>query len=103
MFLKKLLWLTASLVFGAALASANITYTCDPSISASTCNYLNTTIAGMYNSTFTDANANIYITLGTTGLGESQTAFNVVSYSDYVAASPPTRARTPFRFPRCPR
>ena len=66
--------------------SGTITYTCDPSVAAATCNYLNTTIAGDYSSTFTNANANIYITYGTTGLGQSQGYFNLVTYSQYLAA-----------------
>src|ERR1700735_1673479 len=76
----------------AFLLSANgaragiITYICDPSISAVTCNYLNTTIAGLYSSTFTDANASIYIQYGTTGLAQNNTPLNAVSYSAYVAA-----------------
>jgi hypothetical protein len=66
--------------------SGTITYTCDPSISASTCNYLNTTIANEYSSAFTNANANIYITYGTTGLGESVQYPNLVTYGEYVGA-----------------
>ena len=50
---------------------SGIVYTCDPSVSTAICDYLNTTVAGYYNSTFTNANANIYIAFGTTGLGES--------------------------------
>jgi hypothetical protein len=85
--MKKILTLAAGLAIGAALASAGtISYTCDPSVSAATCNYLNTTVAGLYSSTFTNANADIYITYGTTGLAQTQTAFNVVSYSAYVTA-----------------
>lgn len=86
MNLKTALRLVVGLACGVAMANAGITYTCDPSVAAATCNYLNTTVAAMYNSTFTDANASIYITYGTTGLAASQTAFNVVSYSAYVAA-----------------
>jgi hypothetical protein len=86
MNLKRTLGLLAGMAFGAAMASAGITYTCDSSVAAATCNYLNTTVAAMYSSTFTDANANIYITYGSVGLAQSQTAFNVVSYSAYVAA-----------------
>ena len=66
-----------------------ITYTCDPSIEATapgTCNYLNTTIAGLYASTFSNANANIYITFGITGLGESVQYLNFFSYSTYLSA-----------------
>jgi hypothetical protein len=74
-------------VFAAPLATGSLVYTCDPSVAAATCTYLNTTIAGQYNSTFTNANADIYIQYGTTGLGESTTGFfNLVTYSAYVAA-----------------
>jgi hypothetical protein len=83
---KQPLLLAIGLALGVSMANAGITYTCSPSVAASTCNYLNTTVAGLYSSTFTDANADIYITYGTTSLGQSQTAFNVVTYSQYVAA-----------------
>jgi uncharacterized protein (TIGR03437 family) len=65
-----------------------IAYTCDPSINAvaGVCNTLNTTIAGLYASTFTNANANIYITFGNTGLGQSLTELNLVPYSSYRSA-----------------
>jgi hypothetical protein len=65
---------------------SGIVYTCDPSIATATCTYLNTTVAGYYNDTFTNANANIYITLGNTGLGESEYYFNFVTYSQYATA-----------------
>jgi hypothetical protein len=65
---------------------SGIVYTCDPTVAAATCNYLNTTVAGHYNDTFTNANANIYITYGTTGLGQSQGYLNYATYSQYVAA-----------------
>ena len=75
------------MVLGVALANAGtITYTCDPSVDAATCTYLNTTVAGHYSSSFTNANANIYITYGTTGLGESLQYQNFVPYSIYVTA-----------------
>jgi len=75
------------LASGAATAFAGtISYTCDPSVSIATCNYLNTTVAGMYSSTFTDASASIYITMGTTGLASTQAAFNVVTYNQYESA-----------------
>jgi len=61
-----------------------IVYTCDPSVPASTCNYLNTTVAGYYNNIFTNANANIYIKFGTTGLGGSSGFINLVHYTPYV-------------------
>ncbi len=66
---------------------SGVVYTCDPTVAAATCTYLNTTVAGWYNSTFTNANAAIYIQYGTTGLGESTTGFyNFVTYDQYVAA-----------------
>ncbi len=74
--------------FGAALASADtLSFTCDPSISAATCNYLNTTVAANYTSTFSNLNADIYITYGTTGLASSNTGTdNQVTYTQYAAA-----------------
>jgi hypothetical protein len=86
MTLNRMLPVVASLVFGAASASASgLTYTCDPSIAASTCDYLNTTIAGLYNSTFTNLNANIYITYGTTGLGQGENPNNSISYATFLS------------------
>jgi hypothetical protein len=35
-------------------------------VATATCNYLNTTVAGYYNDTFTNANANIYVQYGVT-------------------------------------
>lgn len=91
MNLKEALRLVSGMVFGVALATAgNLTYTCDPTIDATqagTCAYLNSTIAGQYGSTFTNANADIYIEQGITGLGESTSGFlNLVSYSTYLTA-----------------
>jgi hypothetical protein len=71
-------------------ASAGLTYTCDSTIDATvagTCATLNSSIAGLYNNTFSNANADIYIQYGTTGLGESTSGFlNLVSYNAYRAA-----------------
>ena len=78
--------IAATIVLGSNVAHAGINYTCDPSVTAATCNYLNTIIAAQYNSTFTDANANIYIQYGTTGLASTSAYRNAVPYSDYVAA-----------------
>ena len=52
-------------------------------MSAGACNTLNTTIAGLYSSAFTNVNASIYITLGNTGLGESEWQYDLVSYSRF--------------------
>jgi len=85
--MKNTLRLVLGMMVGAALASAgSISYTCDPSVAAATCNYLNTTVAGAYSSTFSNANANIYIQYGTTGLGSTVSISNDVTYSDYLAA-----------------
>lgn len=81
-------WLAIGVALGASLASAGtISFTCDPSIGTATCDYLNTTVAGNYSSSFSNANANIYIQFGVTGLAESTTGFdNQVTYSQYAAA-----------------
>jgi hypothetical protein len=63
-----------------------IVYTCDPNVATATCTYLNTTVAGWYNGTFTNANASIYILYGTTGLGSSTGYGNSITYGNYVAA-----------------
>ncbi len=74
-------------LIGARLAGATgITYVCDPSIPTSECTTLNTTIAGQYASTFSNANASIFITFGNTGLGSSSQYLNFVSYSTYRTA-----------------
>jgi hypothetical protein len=74
--------------FGSGLASAStLSFTCDPNIDATTagtCAFLNTTIADLYTSTFSNVNASIYIQYGTTNLGTSTTGFdNQISYSTY--------------------
>lgn len=78
---------------------ASVVFTCDPTVDgdnpAGTCNMLNTTIANLYNSSFTNVNADIYIESGTTGLGQSQTALNQVSYSTYRSALIATASGNP--------
>lgn len=75
------------LLFGNALARADsLSYTCDPSVSAAVCTVLNTTISGLYTSTFSNLNANIYIEYGATGLSQSTTGFdNQIPYATYVS------------------
>jgi hypothetical protein len=51
-------------------------------------------ISGLYSSTFNNANANIYIQYGTTGLGESSQFNNLVPYTDYRMPSLQPRATT---------
>jgi len=80
------------MVFTAALASAGtgVVYTCDPNINATVpglCTTLNSTTAALYNNTFSNANANIYIEFGITDLGSSLQVLNFVNYSDYVKAA----------------
>ncbi len=72
-------------------AVGGLTFTCDSSIAADfkagTCNYLNTTVAALYGSTFTNANASVYIESTNSGLGASTPGFfNIVSYSAYQSA-----------------
>ena len=69
---------------------ASITYTCDSSITGSvnqapggTCNFLNSNTAGLYDSTFTNANASIYIKLGSNAGGQSQFLLGGTSYGSY--------------------
>ncbi|HTS75480.1 MAG TPA: NF038122 family metalloprotease [Bryobacteraceae bacterium] len=62
---------------------ASVSYSCGAGISADVCNFLNVTIAGYYNNTFTNADAAIYIQLGSTGLGESEFDRIELSYSSY--------------------
>jgi PEP-CTERM motif len=89
---KKLAVFGAWLAFVAGLstipARAGITYSCAANVDtaqAGTCAYLNSTVAGLYASAFSNANANIYIQMGSTGLGESTTGFyNTLSYSTYL-------------------
>ena len=82
--LRTLFLLAATTLLGPNIAHATISYTCDPNVGSSVCTTLNTTIAGLYNSTFTNADATIYIQYGTTGLGESTTGFsNTISYTQY--------------------
>lgn len=72
-----------------ATTGPGIVYTCDPSVTAlepQVCDVLNTTIAGLYSAAFTNANATIYVTMGSiTGFDVSQSYFwtNFYSYSQF--------------------
>ena len=70
----------------ANLTGSGLVYTCASNVPTSTCTYLNTTVAGYYNSIFTNANASIYVQFGTTGLGSSVGYINLVPYSKYITA-----------------
>ena len=74
-----------------AAAPSGINYTCDPSVAAvvGVCNYLNSTIAGIYAGTFTNASASIYIkfaNIGSGDAGQSNFVLNGVSYSAFRSA-----------------
>lgn len=68
------------------VCASGIAYTCNANVSASVCTTLNSTISGLYNSTFANANANVYIQYGNTGLASSSQNLNTVSYTDYRSA-----------------
>ena len=78
------------LAFGAALSPAAVTFTCDPNVNttvAGLCTTLNTTMAGIYNNTFSNANANIYVQFGVTGLGASVGGTGtLIPYSTFITA-----------------
>jgi len=66
--------------------SPGIVYTCDPTVtakSATACTVLNTTIAALYRNAFSNANAFIYITLGSTDLGQSDYSLNLATYTTF--------------------
>jgi len=77
-----------------AKTGTGIVYTCASNVPTSTCNYLNTTVAGYYNNVFTNANADIYIQFGTTGLGASDGFVNLVHYAPYVTALTNKKAKS---------
>jgi hypothetical protein len=69
-------------------ASGSLVYTCDNTVDATaagTCAYLNGTIAGLYNNTFSNVTANIYVEQGITNLGESDTAVDFLPFSQYLS------------------
>jgi hypothetical protein len=89
--MTKLVRYFSGLVFCASVASAgSVTFTCDPSVDATTagtCAYLNTAIAGLYNNTFINVSADIFIEQGTiAGLATSEAAESFVPYSAYLSA-----------------
>jgi hypothetical protein len=63
-----------------------VVFTCNANVAVATCKYLNSTVAANLNGTFTNANANIYVQYGSTGLGSTTQYFNFVTYDQYVAA-----------------
>ena len=74
-----------------------IVYTCASNVATATCNYLNMTVAGYYNDTFTNANSNIYVQYGNTDLGGSEYYFNFVTYNQYVSAYNSIPSKSPIQ------
>ncbi len=86
--MNRLYWVAAAVGLLTSLASAGtISYTCDPTVSSldgsGVCAYLDTTVANFYGSTFTNANASLYITTSTSGLGSSNQEIETIPYSTY--------------------
>jgi PEP-CTERM motif len=82
-------FLTGLVFFASAASASSIVYTCDPTVDATTagtCGYLNTQIARVYTSAFTNVSANIYVEQGVTSLATSETAENFIPFSTYVSA-----------------
>jgi hypothetical protein len=83
-----------SLTFAAMATAAHATglsYTCAANINADSgtnlCASINSVVTGEYNSTFSNANASIYVQFGNNGgLGTTTQVFNTVSYVDYLSA-----------------
>ncbi len=67
---------------------ASLLYTCDPTIGTTTCAAINgSSVSGIYSSIFTSSmSADIYITYGNTGVGQSSTPLTAISYSTYYNA-----------------
>ena len=66
-----------------------VRYTCDATISAATCNSLNNTLGLEYSQLFTNAAANIYITMGALPngtVGHNDQFYTTVNYADYYKA-----------------
>jgi hypothetical protein len=76
----------AGLISCVPAGAAGISYTCAANLETTTCNYLNTTIAGLYAGVFQNANASIYIQYGSTGLGSSVQFYNSTTYNNYLSA-----------------
>jgi hypothetical protein len=90
--LRSSLFVAVAMVSAAPAFAGSVTFTCDASIAADgppgLCAAINSTLDPIYNSTFGNANANIYIEFtNNNGLADSTTGFfNEVSYATYQAA-----------------
>jgi hypothetical protein len=85
---RRFVFLTIAMLGASVPALAGVIYTCDPSIGLTTCNALNgSSVAGVYNGIFSSSlDADIYITYGSTGIGQSSANYTGVSYTDYYNA-----------------
>lgn len=88
MLTRNILRVVFGLLIGTGLATAGaVTFTCDSGLTSDgTCAVLNSTIAALYGSTFTNANANVYIQYGVTGLASTLQFSTNVSYSIFASA-----------------
>jgi len=87
--MRRISGLLVIVLLGASVpAFAGLIYTCDPSIGSATCDALNgSSVADVYSNIFgSSIVADIYITYGNTGVGQSSTYFTPVSYTDYYNA-----------------
>ena len=84
-----------AIAFGALICASlpafgsTILFACNGNVDTAhggTCATLNTTIAGLYSTTFTNANASIYLQMGNTGLGSSLQYYDTQTYANYYAA-----------------
>lgn len=75
-------------VMTGSVIGPSVTYTCDSTINAvaGVCTALNTTIASLYTSRFTNVDVSIYIKFGSTGLGMSNYVINSAPYSTFRTA-----------------
>src|SRR5260370_4193557 len=75
----------AAVILTALPGHAGVVYTCDPTITSGICTQLNSTISGLYTSVFSDVDAKIYISIGSTGtsLGSNLSVINTVTYAAY--------------------
>lgn len=73
--------------FGASVpAYGTVSYVCGTGVSTTACDAL-TTVAGIFNSTFTNATASIYVSFGTiSAVAESTQFINDVTFSQYQTA-----------------
>ncbi len=76
-----------ALMAGASLSQGSLLFSCDSGLTTDgTCGTLNSTIADIYSTVFTNANASIYAEYGSTGLASSSQFLTNVTYTSYANA-----------------